>query len=84
VPLRGGERNLQISTMDRRLSHSCLLKVQGKPGEPSWNLLFCFVLAVRGLSCCAGFSPLAESAGYSLLAVPEFLTAVASLMKHRL
>ena len=31
MPLRGGERNLQISTMDRRLSHSCLLKVQGKP-----------------------------------------------------
>ena len=37
------------------------------------------LLAVLGLCCCAGFSPVAASRGYSLVAVHGLLVAVASL-----
>ena len=42
------------------------------------------VLAILGLCCCVGFSPVAASGGYSLVAVHRLLIAVASLVEHRL
>ena len=39
-----------------------------------------FLLAVPGLRCCAGFSLVLESRGYSLAAVLRLLVAVASLV----
>ena len=42
-------------------------------------------LAVLGLCCCVDFSQVAASGGYSLVAVRELLTAVASfVVEHRL
>ena len=42
-------------------------------------------LAVLGLCCSTGFSLDAVSGGYSLVAVPELLIAVASsVVEHRL
>ena len=42
-------------------------------------------LSVLGLRCCMGFSPVAASRGYSLVAVCRPLTAVVSLVaEHRL
>ena len=42
-------------------------------------------LAVLGLRCCSGFSPVVESGSYSLVVVCGLLTAVASLvMEHGL
>ena len=44
----------------------------------------CF-LAVRGLRCCAGFSLVSMSWGYSPIAVQGLLTALAALVgEHRL
>ena len=40
-----------------------------------------FLLAVLGLHCCAGFSPLGESNSYSLVVVPRRLTVLASLLQ---
>ena len=37
-------------------------------------------LAVLGLCCCVGFSPVAANGGYSLLAVSGLLTMAASLV----
>ena len=37
-------------------------------------------LAVQVLHCCDGFSLLAESGGYSIVAVPGLLIVVASLV----
>ena len=37
-----------------------------------------------GLCCCAGFSLVVESRGYSLVVVRGLLTVVASLVEHRL
>ena len=37
------------------------------------------LLAVLGLCCCAGFSPVAASRGYALVAVHRLLVSVASL-----
>ena len=41
-------------------------------------IFYLFVLAVLGLHCCAGFSLVLESAGYSLVAGHTFLIAGAS------
>ena len=38
------------------------------------------LLAVLGVHCCAGFSLVAESGGYTLVALRGFLIAVASLV----
>ena len=43
-----------------------------------------FILAMLGLHCCKGFSLVAESRGYSLLAVLRLLIAVASLVERGL
>ena len=40
-------------------------------------------LAVLDLHCCTGFSVVAESGGYSLVAVLRFLIVVASLVAER-
>ena len=52
-----------------------------------WKLLFFFFflkiylfMTVLGLCCCAGFSLVAASRGYSQVAVLGFLTAMASLV----
>ena len=42
------------------------------------------LLAVLGLCCCSGFSPVARSWGYSLAAVLGLLTELVSLVEHRL
>ena len=44
------------------------------------NTLF---LAVLGLPCCSGFSLVAASRGYSLIAMQRFLIVVASLAAER-
>ena len=41
------------------------------------------LLAVLGLRCCAGFSLVAASRGYRLVAVHRLLIAVASLAMER-
>ena len=47
--------------------------------------LFTLVLVVLGLCCCASFSLVLVSEGYSLVAVCWFLIVVASLVaEHRL
>ena len=43
--------------------------------------LFVLILAVLGLHCCVNFSLVAESGGYSLLAICGLLIAVASLVE---
>ena len=43
------------------------------------NFIYLF-LAVLGLCCCAGFSLVEKSGGYSLVAVHGLLIAVASLV----
>ena len=49
------------------------------------NLFVYLSLAVLGLYCCMGFSLVAVSRGYSLVAVHGLLIAVASLaVEHRL
>ena len=46
---------------------------------------FFFYFAVLGLHCCAGFSLVSVSGGYSLLVVHELLIPAASLAaEHRL
>ena len=40
-------------------------------------------MAVLGLCCCLGFSLVAANGGYSLVAVPGLLIAVASLVACR-
>ena len=48
-------------------------------------VFICLFLPVLGLHCCAGFSLVAVSGGYCLVAVLRLLTAVASLVvEHRL
>ena len=49
-------------------------------------ILFIYLFfTVLGLHCCAGFFLVATSAGYSLVAVWEFLIAVASLVaEHKI
>ena len=47
------------------------------------NLIYLF-LTVPGLCCCAGFSPVATSGGYSLVAVFGLLTQWLLLLEHRL
>ena len=43
------------------------------------TILFTYLfMAVLGLHCCAGFSLVVESRGYSLVAVQGLLTVVAS------
>ena len=44
----------------------------------------CLFLAMLCLHCCAGFSLVAASGGYSLAAVLGLFTAVISLVEHRL
>ena len=44
------------------------------------KMIYFFILAVLGLHCCAGFSPVAGSGGYSLVAVCGLLIVVASLL----
>ena len=47
-------------------------------------VLFAYLfLAVLGLGCCTGFSPVVVSGGYSLIAVSGLLTAVASLVEEQ-
>ena len=47
------------------------------------NFIYLF-LTVLGLHCCLGLSPVAESRGYSLVAVGKLLTVVTSLVaEHR-
>ena len=56
----------------------------GLPGK-SWFFLFLILfLAVLGLHCCAGFSLVVRSEGYSLVVVSRFLIVGASLVGHRL
>ena len=60
-----------------------------RAGEMKLSLQSCFFiylfLSVLGLRCCMGFSPVAASRGYSLVAVCRPLTAVVSLVaEHRL
>ena len=59
----------------------------------SFNMFLCppqflkctyLCLAVLGLCCCGGFSPVAASGGYSLFAKHRLLTAVVSLVEHGL
>ena len=51
--------------------------------HPRFLNLFLF-LAVLGLWCLTGFSLVAASGGYSLVAVRRLLFAVASLVEHGL
>ena len=44
-----------------------------------YNCIYLF-LAVLGLHCCSGFSPVVASRGYSLVAVLRLLILVASLV----
>ena len=44
-----------------------------------YNFIYLF-LTVLGLHCCLGLSPVAESRGYSLVAVGKLLTVVTSLV----
>ena len=46
----------------------------------SFKNIYVLFLAVLGLCCCAGFSLVAESGGYSLAAVQGLLPAVTSLV----
>ena len=47
-------------------------------------ILLIYLLAVLGLCCRAGFSPVARRGGFSLVVVLGLLTAVASLFaEHR-
>ena len=48
-----------------------------------FSQLFMF-LAVLGLRCCMGFSLIAVSRGYFLVAVFNLLIVVTSLVEHRL
>ena len=59
----------------------------------SFNMFLCppqflkctyLCLAVLGLCCCGGFSPVAASGGYSLFAKHRLLTAVVSRVEHGL
>ena len=43
-------------------------------------IFICLLLAVLGLHCCTGFSLVAASRGYSLVAVRGLLIAAASLV----
>ena len=53
--------------------------------ENLFFLIIIIILAALGLCCCTGFSPVAASRGYSLVAVPGLLSALASLVaEHRL
>ena len=53
--------------------------------ENLFFLIIIIILAALGLCCCTGFSPVAASRGYSLVAVPGLLIALASLVaEHRL
>ena len=47
-------------------------------------ILFTLIFAVLGLRCCTGFSLVVASRGYSLAAVCELLTVVASLLLSKL
>ena len=70
--------------------------LQLRPGIPNiyiyiyahtyiYSLLIYLFLAVLGLPCCAGFSLVAASEGYSVDAVCGLLIAVASIVaEHRL
>ena len=44
------------------------------------NFIFYLFLAVLGLHCCAGFSLVAASRGYSLVTAHKLLIVVASLV----
>ena len=60
-----------------------------RTGEMKLSSQSCFFiylfLSVLGLRCCMGFSPVAASRGYSLVAVCRLLTAVVLLVaEHRL
>ena len=44
------------------------------------HLYYCLFLAVLGLHCCMGFSLVLVNGGYSRVAVPEFLIAMASVV----
>ena len=46
-------------------------------------LLFTLIFAVLSLRCCTGFSLVVASRGYSLAAVCELLTVVASLIAEQ-
>ena len=49
-----------------------------------YKIILFIYFAVLGLSCCSGFSLVAVSGGYSVVAVYELLIAVASLaLEHR-
>ena len=48
------------------------------------NNFICLFLAVLGPHCCSGFSLVLASRGFSLAAVPGFLTAVALVARHTL
>ena len=65
-------------------------------GEGKWTLLpssffkkiilfiYMYILPVVGFGCCAGFSLVSVSWGYSLVAVPGSLTLVSLVAEHRL
>ena len=52
--------------------------------EVSVSLPQVFFLAVLGLCCCSGFSPVMASGGHCLVVVCRLLIVVASLVEHRL
>ena len=52
--------------------HKCFLKK-----------FYLFIFGCAGLHCCVGFSLVAASRGYSLVAVRRLLIVVASLAVHR-
>ena len=55
-----------------------------KSSSESWFFIYLF-FSVLGLRCCVGFSPVAASRGYSLVAVCRLLIAVVSpVAEHRL
>ena len=63
----------------------CLFQLLVTPGVPeqrlySLCLFFFFFSGCAGSSCCEGFSLIAASAGYSLVAVYRLLIAVTSLV----
>ena len=66
-------------TLEESLVISCKTKHTFKKNN------FTYLLAALGLCCCAGFSLVVESRGYSLIVVRELLIVVASLVvEHRL
>ena len=64
----------------------CLFQLLVTPGVPEQRLyslclfFFFFFSGCAGSSCCEGFSLIAASAGYSLVAVYRLLIAVTSLV----